>query len=544
MHRLRFALISVLVCFMFGCASPPPPPPEATEEEKNEEASAREEMSAFLTSVENSMKEGTPEAFRQAVRKLVNSPAGESGRGEELLYIALNLHEILYPLLQQPGVTVTVPANNTYRRIFENIRNGTLPGEDVLDRRESNRFFALVSSAAAVLYSEDDEIEAAAAEHLEQAAVLQPASVLPRYLLGVLAQRSGELDRAEQYFRRAAALETETVLSGCYPARVRLAEVLLAKEAYSDSWDITQQLLEQFPDYEKVLRIAAYNQYNLGNLDQALVFVDEVLQREDNSEMLFLRLQILWRQQKFEFAKRFLTIVKKQYESTAKLAYIEADILYQTGENGNALDVLDKALLSYPENEPLLQLYDKILLDIAYTDGQWAHAAELLEKLPQWDSSVELLEKGTVIYRNLGMNEKTAQLAEKLLEIDSSNPQYITNYVRASLSAENIPAEAERTELEQLIERGLKNAESRKTRSELYLLQSSLYDDPQKKLEILQNSLFENLQNSDALVAISAVYEQIGDIPKALRYLKQAALLLPDNKTIREKIEALETLLE
>jgi tetratricopeptide (TPR) repeat protein len=529
---LRVALIFVLVCFIFGCASPPPPP-EATEEEKNEEASVREEMSAFLTSVENSMKEGTPEAFQQAVRKLVNSPAGESARGEELLYIAVNLHEIFYPLLEQPGVTVTVPANNTYRRIFDTTRNGTLIGEELLDRRDAGRFFTLVASATVVLYSEDDEIEAAAAENLEQAAELQPASVLPRYLLGVLAQRSGELDRAEQYLRRA-------VLSGCYPAKVRLAEVLLSKEEYFESWEITQQLLERFPDYEKLLRTAAYTQYHLGNFDQALVFVDEVLQREENSEMLLLRLQILWRQQKFEFAKRFLTIVKKQYEATAKLAYIEADILYQTGDNGEALDVLDKALLSYPEDEQLLQLYDKILFDIAFTEGQWARAAELLEKLLSEDSTVELLEKGTVIYRNLGATEKTAQLAEELFEIDSSNPQYITNYVRASLSAGNTLTETERAELELLIERGLKNAESRKTRSELYLLQSSLYEDPQKKLELLQNSLFENLQNSDALAAISAVYEEIGDIPKALRYLKQAALLLPENQAIREKIEALE----
>jgi tetratricopeptide (TPR) repeat protein len=540
MCRMKFPIISVLLCLWFGCASPPPPPPESTEEEKNKGASAREELSGFLTSVEKSMKKGTPQSLHQAARELVHSPASQSERGEELLYIAVSLHQVFYPLLEQPDITVTVGANNIYRLIFENIRNGTLVEIGALDSSESARFFRLVSSAAVVLYTGNDEAEAAATDKLEQAAELEPASILPPYLLGVLSQRAGELEQAEQYFRKALYPDSETGESGCYPAKVGLAEVLLAREEYSDSWEITKELLDRFPRSEKLLRIAAYTHYHLGDFDQALGFVDGVLQLQDSSEMLFLRLKILWKQQKIELAKRFLAIVKKQHKTTAELACIEADILYKSGENSTALDVLDKALLSYPEEEQLLRLYNTVLFASAYAEKQWAHAAELLKELPYWESSVELLEKAVVVYRNLGMSEKTAQLAEKLLEIDSSNPAYIATYVRASLSKENNPTEAEQVELEPLIIRALENAESRKTRSDLYLLQSSLYTDPQKKLELLQNSLFEDLQNSDALVAIAAVYREIGDVPKALRYLKQAALLLPDDRAIRDKIKALE----
>ena len=61
-----------------------------------------------------------------------------------------------------------------------------------------------------------------------------------------------------------------------------------------------------------------------------------------------------------------------------------------------------------------------------------------------------------------------------------------------------------------------------------------------EKLDSLRQSLFENLQNLDAIIAIADAYYELGEKRKSYRYLKQALILVPDDELIRERLRKLE----
>ena len=74
-------------------------------------------------------------------------------------------------------------------------------------------------------------------------------------------------------------------------------------------------------------------------------------------------------------------------------------------------------------------------------------------------------------------------------------------------------------------------------KSELYYLKSLVSDSEDEKLQALRSALFEDLQNIEALMGITRLYLETGDIRKAFRYIKQAAALDPENLEILNELE-------
>jgi hypothetical protein len=52
------------------------------------------------------------------------------------------------------------------------------------------------------------------------------------------------------------------------------------------------------------------------------------------------------------------------------------------------------------------------------------------------------------------------------------------------------------------------------------------------------------MKNSNALIALSDEFAAIGEYLKAYRYMTQARALLPDNDSVRLRIEELEALID
>jgi cytochrome c-type biogenesis protein CcmH/NrfG len=63
-------------------------------------------------------------------------------------------------------------------------------------------------------------------------------------------------------------------------------------------------------------------------------------------------------------------------------------------------------------------------------------------------------------------------------------------------------------------------------------------------LDLLRNSLLENLQNTNSLIAISHLFAEEGDYKTAVRYLRQAATLLPENADIKRDIATYEAMMK
>jgi tetratricopeptide (TPR) repeat protein len=91
-----------------------------------------------------------------------------------------------------------------------------------------------------------------------------------------------------------------------------------------------------------------------------------------------------------------------------------------------------------------------------------------------------------------------------------------------------------------ILDKWIKISRSPVERSYFYYLRSLAQVDIREKLDSLRQSLFENLQNLDAIIAIADAYYNLGEKRKSYRYLKQALIMVPDDELIRERLRKLE----
>ena len=499
----------------------------------------------------------SPDALRDAIMALNGSDAGESDIGIELIFIASKILEILYPLYVRPDVQVSIPSGGIYPRLFDSVVTGSFPRVS----QEDATFFTLVIPPLAMLYTVSENVAELSEESLNRALSLNPQSVLALYLMGLLAERRQELPEAESFYNRAVSLAMS-----CYPAHIGRARILLALDRPADALSILEQLTPSFPEDPDVLELTARSHLRLGNLSEASGNAAEALRRDpDNLDLLLLRAQVLYAQGSGDQAERFLSIVEERKPDDRDVILLRGTLLFDEGRLQEALTIVERGSELFPHDPAIADQYGKILFEI----GREADGREVLRKNletnPDRVSSLELLledaaEKGlwndslSLALRLMTIDEKPAYLfrayeaatalgdaegslgyAEKLYAGDPSNDVFRSAYIRALL----VFAETERAG--EVIEEGLSAQTGSAERSELYYLRSFTRGDRNGRLEDLQAALLEDLLNVDALVSISAIYEQEGDLKKAYRFLKQAAAIDSSDAELLQKLEELES---
>jgi tetratricopeptide (TPR) repeat protein len=179
-----------------------------------------------------------------------------------------------------------------------------------------------------------------------------------------------------------------------------------------------------------------------------------------------------------------------------------------------------------------------LLLNNAMENRDWRRAKTIITDMQPIEDNPELLQKSITVFTRLGEKEAAYAAAEKLYQLDPSNPDYFLPFIEVLISNDKVERARE------LIEKGLSLVENRSRRSQLYYLKGLTMDDNEKRISLFQDALFEDLENVDALVAISDGYRKKGDYLKALRYINQAVRLRPQNQKILEKKALLEGLVE
>ncbi|MEW5818388.1 MAG: tetratricopeptide repeat protein, partial [Spirochaetota bacterium] len=128
--------------------------------------------------------------------------------------------------------------------------------------------------------------------------------------------------------------------------------------------------------------------------------------------------------------------------------------------------------------------------------------------------------------------------SQKLYSLNPGSIEFMLPHIRALI------ANGKDKEAEALIAKALALPDiPRQIKSEVLYLAGLIQTNLNTKIEYLQSALFENLQNVEALIAISAAYENSGDFRKAYRYLKQAAALNPANENVNLKLKELDKLI-
>ena len=543
-----------LACILIlgGCASQPETVPEQTEQ-----VSLQEE-SQLLTQSRTLISRAAPDSFSRAIEDLATSDVGSSELGIELTYVASRMLNILYPLRSAPEVDVVTPsAASIYISMFENIEAGRY----VAVAGEEASFLTLVVPPLAILFSDSEETATQAEGALEQAASLNPDSVIPELLLGIIDERRGEIDQALAHYQAAV-----NVSSICYPALTGRARMEIARNNPDAAIPILEVLLATLPETTEHLALLARATFLSGDSQAASSIVQDAIilaqtDGQDDPRLLLLRAQILESLGSDDAASRLIQIIEPRLPENREVLGLKAKILRKRGDRTAAVEVYEEVLALYPEDPDLRDDFGEllinigeldrgreivvatleanpgrarsltILLDVAISTKDWFAAAVYAELLVLVDDSTANLRKAVLAYTGAEEYDLAADLAQTLYELESEDPDALIMYTRALIRAGRGEDSLE------LLLATVDDVPEGAKKSDVLLMMSGLVDDQAKRLEYLLGSLGQNVENVPALVATSEYYEEIEDYKRAYRWLKLAAALEKENDEFRSRLE-------
>jgi Tfp pilus assembly protein PilF len=536
-----------------GCATEPSG--EGVDSEIEE--GIREKARAF-SEAQAQISLGSPASIEEALELIAAAELASTDRGSELLYIARQIYRIVYPYLPFPVESVPQLAETSlYRRLFSTVEEGRIPS---VAEEEASFLTTLISSLALFTTQEAQTVRNAEAL-ADQMLTINPASILAQYVKAYALERQDEA---------AAALERyRTIVEeapGCYPARMGIVRVLNASDRGAQALEQATLLLERFAGQREVVRLVVESFLQAGQLERADALLANALGRfPEDSVLLRKRALLLERTGRTEQARRIIRIVEDREGESAESLLVRIRLLEARGQLGEALVAAQNGRTRYPEateihlaqarlllergrpgdaRRELMELREKLpehhrvktlLLEALIGEQRWQEARELLDELLRQGESKELLGKAVRIYRALGRMERALEYASRLAEEYPQDHEAIEQYVRQLIAAGR--REAARTYLN----RRLDEAQESTLRSRLYYLLSEVQTDTQARIRSLQSALFENMQNEAALIKISELYESMGEYKKAVRYLRQAVSLDPQNRDWKERLRRLES---
>ncbi len=540
---LRYSAPILLLTFLFfACATPPEVTPG------NGKSPSLLDESEKITQARTDIAIGSPDSLRRAITDLNTSEAKESEIGRNLLYVASSMYEILYPLLERPNADIVPPpATSIYSVIIQSIKRGSYPQVP----QEYASFITLIVPTLTVFYSTKSEVEELASQALDQAAALNPGSVLPFLIMAVIAERRGENNEA--YLRFDAALK---VAPSCYPARHGLARTGYALGKYEEASRSVTLLKATFPNNLELLTLNTRILFALGRYTDADKENQEALKLAPaDTASLLLRIRILYVLGTNDpYAKRLLTRVEQELPADAEVLRLKARYLVKDGKLEEALTVLENALELYPTDEEFKQLYGKllisagrseqgkavientlqgdpasvdklaILLDQAEKEKNWAEAGEYVQRILEIDRSPSYLRRAVYIYAAYERYVTAVGFAAMLAEETDVTSDDLIEYSRI------LAVLGRNTQAKEVLKTALTKAQSGRARSMIYYKLSRVADTREERYAALQDSLFEDPQNIETLVGYSAYFEELSDYGNARKWLGRAIELLPEGE--------------
>jgi len=149
--------------------------------------------------------------------------------------------------------------------------------------------------------------------------------------------------------------------------------------------------------------------------------------------------------------------------------------------------------------------------------------------------SVDLYISAVTIYRQLGMIDRALEYAARSAEKYPDSPSAVETYLSLLINR------GERETAERYIrEQQGGDRRNPEIRSLFYYFQARLTENNSEKLQLLQSALLENIRNFSALRDIALLYESLGEYNKALRYLRQALIVRPEDAELQKKLREIE----
>ncbi len=515
-----------------------------------------DQEAAVLESVRNMIEDGSLSSLEKAVHLLENESAGTTEQGEVLKFIAASLLQLVYPYSEASNIRAASPKSGMLAAIVESAGEGSIidiPNEDV-------SFFSLLLSSTAALFTEADAVIDRSLEILDTLYSSGSISFLPVYIRSYLFEKQKLFSKALDGYYEGEKLDGES-----YPARLGIVRILLMNGEYKEALVFAEKLFSVYGQHIEVLYLYIDILIGSNKLEKALLLVTDFLAVNPDDMIMTLKYaDILQKRGQNAKAIRMLKVIESIAGSSKDSVRIRGSILINEKNYSQAAALLKDALDDYPDDSGLRALYGSILLITGdegegriYLEGSleanpdslgslvllteeaisaedWIRATDLVEKLLAKDDSDASLRYAVKIYQNLGDLSKVFDFSTRIIEEGQPLFSDYTVYIDLLLRDGKVKASLE------MADRWLKASSSPVERSHFYYLKSLAQADTREKLDSLRQSLFENLQNLDAIMAIADAYYDLGEKRKSYRYLKQALIMAPDDNRIRERLRKLE----
>ena len=551
--KFAACLIITLSLIVVGCTTRP-------DGQESSDISVSSNELDILETCKKNLSIASPDTLRAVISLLSESDAGKSESGIEYAYIASGLMARVYPVVMGDRLVPAAPVGSIYPDLFKQIESGVIPEIN----QDDISFLTVLAVPAAVLYSDDKTVELACLDYINQAIMMNERSVLPLYLRGYINERNARFDEALVDYTAALELDPST-----YPAEIGQARIYTQTGRNDAAVDIMNMLSAQYPFSVEILTKAAETRLLIKDYSGALEYSSEVLRTDpDNPEILLLRARVFFEQENLQQARRLIEVLERMSFDTAEFYLVKSKTEKAGGDNLSALNTLEKAVIKYPDNKEIEEAYGAILMltgrkdeareiltgegstgntgseglivliDDAIEMEDWKAAAEYAQRLLSEDNS---LKAGLAVWKAWYAQSNYV----KALEISGA---LFENYPESTDSAiafiKTLVAMNRRLQAERILNQRIPIEKDAEKRSELYYLKSLTDISEDDKLQSLRSALFENLQNIDALVSISRLYTDMGDVRKAYRYIKQAAALAPGNTEIKDEMIIIEAQLK
>ncbi len=504
---------------------------------------------------------GVPGTLERGLELLREEKLHTTERGAELAYAALSIHRILYPYIELKPYQVSLPSNSIYDELVEEVEAGRYP--DIAS--EEAEFMTLLLSSLTLISGGEEASIVRAEEAVIQLLQVNPGSTLIRYLEAVFLRRAGQEGEALELFHRVAE-----EAPSCYPALLAIVELSERRGRPAEGLDQGRRLLEKFPEEREILISVLSLLISLGELEEADTLLSRAIARfSENRELLLLRALLLERRGEDEKAMRLARGFEGEYGPRVETLLVRGRVALDEERFSEAMELAERGISLNPESYRFYLLKGRILrkqgrggdaytllskewerrswnmelladlLDLAVELGRWEEGKRFLELLLDYGpENRRILRNGVALYRAFGEVERALEYAQRLVELYPQRLSALSIYL-------DLLQESDREgELRSYIGNRIKTEESSQVRSLLYLYRSRVEDGVEEQIRSLQSALYENMQNTEALIRISELYRRQGEIAKAARYLRQAVASRPDSEELRRELRRLETQLE
>lgn len=502
------------------------------------------------------IEDGSLSSLRESLDLLEDKSIGGTEQGEYLKFVTGSFLKLVFPFSEESNIRVINPKSGVQSEIVKKAGEGEIldiPNEDV-------SFFTLLFSSTAALYTNSEAVIGRSLEILETIYSSDSRSWLPVFIRSFILEKQHLYNRALLGYLESLKLDPYS-----YPSEMGVIRMFLRNEEYREALIHIENIQDEYDQSIELSYMIIDALIGNDELKKALRIVSDLLVLNSDDMILTLKYaDILQRQGQDSRALYMLGTIELITGESPVSIRIRVSILIKDGEYQKARELLEGKMTGFSDNTELRNLYGRVLLltgdsdkgrvylednlelnpgslgslrlltEEAISSESWIRASEFVEKLLEKEATDTYLRYAVEIYRNLGSTKKAKDYNLRI--INNGKPLHDDYYTYVDMFLVDDKASV----VIDSVDKWIKDTDSPVDRSYFYYLKSLVTDDHQAKLDVLRQALFENLQNLEAIIAISDAYYQMGEKRNSYRYLKQALILVPGDELIKEKLRKLE----